>query len=257
MKAVVIGAGVGGLGAALALSRAGHEVTLVERDRTPLPHDPDEAFEWDRRGAPQVRHSHAMLARLRNLLRDRYPDVLEALYAAGVTDWPLTVNLPPTIDDASPQPGDDDLVMLACRRTTFEWVLRRTVLAAPHVSLLDGVAVGGLVGEDGDVRGVVTNTGTFDADLVVAANGRRGDVPAWLAGIGVECPETEEDTGIIYLSRFYRLRDGAETPDQIGPIGGDLGYLKYATFIGDNRTFSVTFAVPVDDAELRAKLLDA
>jgi len=33
--------------------------------------------------------------------------------------------------------------------------------------------------------------------------------------------------------------------------------LKYATFIGDNRTFSVTFAVPVDDAELRAKLLDA
>jgi 2-polyprenyl-6-methoxyphenol hydroxylase-like FAD-dependent oxidoreductase len=45
-------------------------------------------------------------------------------------------------------------------------------------------------------------------------------------------------------------------PDQIGPIGGDLGYLKYATFIGDNRTFSVTFAIPVDDAELRAKLLD-
>src|SRR5205085_3685649 len=98
--------------------------------------------------------------------------------------------------------------------------------------------------------------GTYAADLVAAANGRRGDVPAWLAGVGVDCPESEEDTGIIYLSRFYRLRDGAETPDQIGPIGGDLGYLKYATFIGDNRTFSVTFAVPVDDAELRAKLLD-
>jgi 2-polyprenyl-6-methoxyphenol hydroxylase-like FAD-dependent oxidoreductase len=235
-------------------------VTVLERDRTPLPHDPDEAFEWDRRGAPQVRHSHAMLARLRNLLRDRFPDVLEALYAAGVTDWPLTVNLPPTIDDPSPQPGDDDLVMLACRRTTFEWVLRTIVLAAPHVSLLDGVVVDGLAGDDGIVTGVhATVDGeskTFDADMVVAANGRRGDIPVWLAGVGVECPETVEDTGIIYLSRFYRLLEGADVPEQIGPIGGDLGYLKYATFIGDNRSFSVTFATPVDDGELRARLLD-
>jgi 2-polyprenyl-6-methoxyphenol hydroxylase-like FAD-dependent oxidoreductase len=256
VRVVVIGAGVGGLGAALALSRKGHEVTVLERDRTPLPHDPDEAFEWDRRGAPQVRHSHAMLAWLRNLLRDRYPDVLEALYAAGVTDWPLTANLPPTIDDPSPQPGDEDLVMLACRRTTFEWVLRRTVLAAPHVQLLDGIAVDGLVGGDGTVTAVRAGAEQYEADLVVAANGRRGDVPAWLHAVGALCPETEEDTGIIYLSRFYRLRDGATVPEQIGPIGGDLGYLKYATFIGDNRTFSVTFATPVDDGELRAKLLD-
>src|SRR5260221_12583209 len=95
MRVVVSGAGVGGLGGALALSRQGHDVTVLERDRTPLPHNPDEAFAWDRRGAPQVRHSHAMLARLRSLLRDRYPDVLEPLYAAGVTDWPLTTNLPP------------------------------------------------------------------------------------------------------------------------------------------------------------------
>src|SRR5436190_2351230 len=256
MRVVVIGAGVGGLGSALALSRQGHDVTVLERDRTPLPHDADEAFEWDRRGAPQVRHSHAMLARLRTILRDCYPDVLDDLYAAGVTDWPLTTKLPPTIDDPSPQPGDDDLVMLACRRTTFEWVLRRTVLAAPHVSLLDGVAVEGLLGARGEVRGVRTGNGTFDTDLVVAANGRRGDVPAWLAGVDVECPEVEEDTGIIYLSRFYRLHEGADVPEQFGPIGGDLGYLKYATFIGDNRTFSVTFAVPVDDNELRARLLD-
>src|SRR3954452_24567094 len=173
MKAVVIGAGVGGLGGAVALSRGGHGVTLVERDNTPLPHDPDEAFEWDRRGAPQVRHSHAMLARLRNLLRESYPDVLADLYAAGVTDWPLTTNLPPTIDDASPQPGDDDLVMLACRRTTFEWVLRSRVLAAPHVTLRDGVVVEGLIGAGGTVRGVHPSTGTIESDIVVAANGRR------------------------------------------------------------------------------------
>ena len=75
---VVVGAGVAGLGAALSLGRAGHHVTVLERDATPLPADPDAAFWWDRRGAPQVRHSHAFLARLRNLLRDRHPDVLQA-----------------------------------------------------------------------------------------------------------------------------------------------------------------------------------
>ena len=60
MKVTVIGGGVSGLGTALALARRGHEVTVVERDHTPMPTSADEAFDWDRRGAPQVRHSHAL-----------------------------------------------------------------------------------------------------------------------------------------------------------------------------------------------------
>ena len=40
MDVVVIGAGVGGLGSALAFSRRGHRVTIVERDATPMPADP-------------------------------------------------------------------------------------------------------------------------------------------------------------------------------------------------------------------------
>src|SRR5690606_37394953 len=68
--------------------------------------------------------------------------------------------------------------------------------------------------------------------------------------------EQEEDTGIIYTSRFFELHDGAEYPVQLGPIGGDLGYLKYGVFQGDNRTFSITFATATDDDELRRQLLD-
>ncbi|HEY5153343.1 MAG TPA: FAD-dependent oxidoreductase [Acidimicrobiales bacterium] len=267
-KIVVIGAGVAGLGSALALSRAGHRVTLIERDATPLPADPDAAFEWDRRGAPQVRHSHALLARLRNLLRDRYPDVLADLLAAGATELRFTETMPEEITDRDPRPGDEDLVALACRRTTFEWVLRRTVLAAEGVTLLDGVTVDGLATSDDRADGEVPRvTGvhvaradgqveTLPADVVVGAVGRRSGVPRWLAGIGVELPSTEEDTGIVYLSRFYRLRPEAEPPPATGPIGGDLGYLKYAVFQGDNRTFSVTFATATGDDALRSLLLD-
>jgi 2-polyprenyl-6-methoxyphenol hydroxylase-like FAD-dependent oxidoreductase len=268
-RVVVLGAGVGGLATALAFGRAGHDVVVLERDATPLPADPHAAFTWDRRGAPQVRHSHAFLARLRNLLRDRYPDVLADLLAAGATEIDFPTMLPANMADRARRPGDDDLVALACRRTTFEWVLRRTALACPTVRLIDGATASGLVGTPATadrparVTGVTTTgpeTGpgpsTVSADLVVAATGRGAPLPAWLDALGVVVEEIAADTGIIYLSRFYRLRDDATVPVQEGPIGGDLGYLKYAVFQGDNRIFSVTFAVHTDDGELRTALRD-
>ncbi|MDQ1521608.1 MAG: hypothetical protein QOI55_2681, partial [Actinomycetota bacterium] len=135
-----------GLGCALALARDGHRVTIVERDDTPMPANPDDAFaHWERRGAPQVRHSHAFLARLRLLLLERAPDVHAALMAAGAAELRFTDQLPPTLTDLSPYPGDDDLVAIACRRTTFEWVLRRAALAEDGVELRHGVSADGLV----------------------------------------------------------------------------------------------------------------
>src|SRR5437868_14004091 len=109
MRVVVVGGGIAGLGTALACAREGHEVTILERDDTPMPANAEEAFAWKRTGAPQVRHSHAFLARLRNLLRDRAPDVLDALLAAGATEVRFTDNLPPTLKDFTPHPGHDDL----------------------------------------------------------------------------------------------------------------------------------------------------
>jgi len=261
MRIAVVGGGVAGLGCALALARQGHEITVLERDDTPMPADPDQAYEWDRRGAPQVRHSHAFLARLRNTLRDDYPDVLAALFDAGATEMRFGQDLPPTITDFEPEPGDVDLGMIACRRTTFEWVVRRAALAEGLVSFRTGVAVDGFVTAapgSTHVTGVHLADGTeVAADLVVVAAGRRTAMPDWLAAIGAgELREEVEDTGIVYFSRFYRLRDGCERPPGSGLIGGDLGYLKYGVFVGDNRTFSVTLATPTDDDHLRKLLAD-
>lgn len=262
LRITVVGGGVSGLSSALALARQGHDVTVVERDDTPMPSSADEAFEWDRRGAPQVRHSHAFLARLRNLLRDRYPDVYATLLAEGATELRFGDDLPPTLVGFEPEPGDTDLVMLACRRTTFEWVLRRFALGEGRVSFHTGTGVAGLVAELRHglphVTGVRLEDGTvLESDLVVAAAGRRSTVPDWLAEIGSRAiPEEVEDTGIVYFSRWYRLRDGEDYPPRSGPIGGDLGYLKYGVFVGDNRTFSLTLATPVDDDELRKLLAD-
>jgi 2-polyprenyl-6-methoxyphenol hydroxylase-like FAD-dependent oxidoreductase len=260
MRVVVVGGGVSGLGSALALARGGHDVVVVERDDTPMPDSADAAFEWDRRGAPQVRHSHAFLARMHNLLRDQYPDVLQAVLDEGATEMRFGDDLPATITDFERQPGDADLVMLACRRTTFEWILRRAALAEGRVEVRTGVAVDGLVAADGPGRPHVTGVrladgSSVDADLVIVAAGRRSALPDWLAALGApEVTEQVDDTGIVYYSRFYRLRPGCVAPPRSGPIGGDLGYLKYGVFVGDNATFSITLATPVEDDELRKVL---
>lgn len=256
MKIVVIGAGVAGLTSALFLARDGHDVVLLERDATPLPANPDEAFTWNRRGAPQVRHPHAFLARLRNLLRDDLPDVRQALLDAGCLEVAWADFAPATLDDPSPLPGDEDLALLACRRTTFEWALRGAALRTDRVELRDGVKVTGLITAPSTspprVTGVRTLDGDIDADLVVDAGGRHSQIKTLLAEIGVDVPEITHDCGMVYLSRFYRLLEGAIEPDKQVFNGGTLGYLGYGIFRGDNRTFSLTLAIGTEDKELRA-----
>ena len=142
LHVVVVGAGIGGLGAALAFSRAGHRVTLVERDDTPMPADVEGAFDWRRTGAPQVRHPHAFLGLARTILRDRFPDVLDALTDAGVQHRrPCNACAGRPRSTPTCSTPTTTCSLLGCRRTTFEWVLRRCVLAEANVELRVGVGV--------------------------------------------------------------------------------------------------------------------
>ena len=105
-----------------------------------MPASADEAFEWDRRGAPQVRHSHAFLGRLVGMLRRDHPDVYAELLREGASEMRFGDDVPPLITNYEPQPDDAELVMLACRRTTFEWVLRRAAIAEGEK--LEGIIAG-------------------------------------------------------------------------------------------------------------------
>ncbi len=243
----------------MSLARSGHHVTVVERDATTatVPSHPSIAFsDWERQGAVQAFHSHAFLARLRNLLRDRAPDVLASLLDAGATEMAVADIMPATIVDRSPVAGDENLIMLACRRITFEWNLRRAVAANADVTWRSGVGVGALRTCSGAVPrivGVTLEDGTtIDADLVVDASGRRSPILRWLADAGAAAPKEEiHECGILYFSRFYAFREGAEPPPT-GAANGDLGYLKFGVFRGDNRTFSLTMASYTDDRPMRA-----
>jgi 2-polyprenyl-6-methoxyphenol hydroxylase-like FAD-dependent oxidoreductase len=258
LDVVVVGAGTGGLASALALARAGHRVTVVERDDTPMPADVEGAFEWDRRGAPQVRHPHVFLGLARTILRDRFPDVLSRLGDLGVVPPPMRPQEGMELDEATRAliEADDDLRMLPCRRTTFEWVVRRTVLAEPGVELLVGRGVDAVTlraGDDGPptVTGVRLDDGAvLGADLVVATTGRRGDVPAWLAEHGIDIPETVAETGVVYFSRFYR----SPRDEGFGFRGGFGAGLVAGVIGADAGTYSITAVVDKHDKELRAHL---
>jgi 2-polyprenyl-6-methoxyphenol hydroxylase-like FAD-dependent oxidoreductase len=259
---VVIGGSVAGLAAALALAGSGRRVTVLERDAAPLPATPLEAFQsWQRPGAPQTRHAHAFLSRLRNLLRDRAPELLAKLLAAGAEELRFAQMLPPALRGIPLLPEDEDLTLLACRRSTFEWCLRRHIAEAGLAELEDGVKVTGLLGTAGPaprvtgvrLRGPDGSQRTLAADLVIDASGRRSQLPAWLAALGApELASQSAPCGIFYSSRFYQLQGGVAPPAALGLIAADLGYLKYAIFPGDSRIFSLTLAASPDDAPLRA-----
>ena len=191
-EVVVVGGSVTGLACALACRRAGHRVTVLEADATPLPDTPSEAWwSWDRRGAPQSRHTHVLLARLRNLIRDNAPEMRQELLAIGAVEYSFREAATNLFTDPVFVPGDDDLVMLSCRRVTFEYVLRRHVEALGDVRFLTNARVNGLLADERapvHVTGVAADHGgtteTITADIVLDASGRRSSATEWLAAAG-------------------------------------------------------------------------
>lgn len=261
-EVVVVGGGIGGLATALALGRAGHDVTVVERDDLRPAPDVEAAFATERRGAPQARHTHGFLARLLRELDERYPDVRDELLAAGGSALPLTTPF------SDVRPGDDELRVLAARRTTVEWVLRRKVADEPTVTVRGGTGVRGLRAADPvpsadpaaptppTITGVVLDDGTeLGGDVVVVATGRRSTVPDWLAAVGVTVPETVHESGLVYMTRWYRRAGGVTLVEGVR-LADDHGFVKYLAIPGDGEHFSITLGVKADDAEMRALLAD-
>src|SRR6476660_2571687 len=77
-SAIVIGASMGGLLAARALADYYGEVTVVERDALPDVYEP-------RKGVPQGRHTHGLLARGREVLEQLFPGFTDEMVAQGAT----------------------------------------------------------------------------------------------------------------------------------------------------------------------------
>ena len=254
-----------GLCAALALAPTGRDVVVLERDAAPPSGDPDEIFEqWARRGAGQIRHSHAFLARFRAIIRADHPTLHAKLLHAGARELGLEGMLTDLHRRTyHPAPADGEFVVLTARRTTMALTIRRYVERLPNVRIASETFVRRLLLQD-DPEGLrVVGVSVEDADggrdiigdIVVDASGRNSPCVDQLREAGASVAEESEDAEILYFTRHYRLL-GAEPPRGTAPTTGDLGYLKFGLFPGEQGRFSITLCVHELEAELRKALVD-
>ena len=103
-----------------------------------------------------------------------------------------------------PEPGDEKLWVLLCRRATIETVLRRYVSRLNNIRIVNNVHIDGvLADQEGDhlvVRGVRVRRDCTDTvgeeirtDVVVDATGRSSRFPKWFEQLGMPIEEENDD----------------------------------------------------------------
>lgn len=199
-RVVVIGGSLTGLLTAAALSGAGREVVVVERDQLPT-------GAAARPGVPQGTQAHVFL--LRGL--QAAEELLPGLRAELLTEGALPINGGQLLwlsEDGWLPNREDGLEIVSATRPLLEHVVRRRALALPGVTSRQGVRVSTLRrGGDGWEVGLEDGT-TLAADLVVDASGRTSRLPVWLAELGVAVPDPDHvDARVGYATRVYAARD--------------------------------------------------
>jgi 2-polyprenyl-6-methoxyphenol hydroxylase-like FAD-dependent oxidoreductase len=218
--AVVIGASMGGLLAARALSETFARVVLIDRDVLPA-----EASE--RRGVPQSRQLHVLLARGRQELDDLFPGLSGELSGAGAPLIDLHDDVHWFNDGYLMQRAPSSLIAIGISRPRLEHAVRARVAALPRVELHASCEVTGLTttpdrsrvtGLRVRPRGSEGPDERIEADLVVDAGGRGSRTPVWLEELGYPRPAEENvRIDVHYLTRIYQAE-----PQFFGGLSGVL-----------------------------------
>jgi 2-polyprenyl-6-methoxyphenol hydroxylase-like FAD-dependent oxidoreductase len=236
-RAVVLGGSMAGLLAAQVLAETYAEVVIVERDELP-----DAAAH--RRGVPQSRHIHGLLAGGQQALEELFDGLTAELVDLGAPAGDMLEDVRAYFGGHQLRPGPSGLLALQASRPLLEARIRARVRSVPSVELMDRCDVAGLTStSDGrrvtGARVVRRRDGSAEqilsADLVVDATGRASRTPVWLEALGYPRPPVDRvQIGLGYVSRTYRLvpelLDGklgfliAATPDH--PRGGALAAME-------------------------------
>jgi 2-polyprenyl-6-methoxyphenol hydroxylase-like FAD-dependent oxidoreductase len=235
--AVVLGGSIAGLLAARVLADAYDHVTIVDRDELVPGSKP-------RRGGPQARHIHGLLARGQQVLEELFPGLTAELVEQGVPIGDALGDARLLLGGHRLARGDVGLAVLSASRPLLEDRIRARVRALPEVTFAPpSDAVGLRCSPDGrQVTGArllrradASAEELIDAELVIDATGRGSRAPAWLQALGLGQPEVDRvrvDVG--YVTRRYRLAHDClegdlacihgHTPDR--PRGGALARLE-------------------------------
>jgi 2-polyprenyl-6-methoxyphenol hydroxylase-like FAD-dependent oxidoreductase len=223
-RAVVLGGSIAGLLAARVLADRYEEVTVVDRDTLPV----DAA---ERRGVPQGRHAHALLARGQQVLEELFPGFTAELAARGAPIGDVLGDVRMHLSGHRLRQTHTGLIAVSVSRALLESGVRARVRALPGVVFIERCDAVGLTSTP-DARRITgarvlrradgSTEEILRADLVVDATGRGSRAPIWLEAHGYQRPPEERmpiDLG--YATCTYRL-----PPDA---LGGDLASLVAPT----------------------------
>jgi 2-polyprenyl-6-methoxyphenol hydroxylase-like FAD-dependent oxidoreductase len=208
--AIVIGAGMGGLSAAAAISGHFDAVTVLERDAFPDGVSP-------RSGAPQSRHLHVLLTGGLHALIALFPGFDRDLDEAGAVSIRMAREAREELPGFDPFPQRDlGWTLQTMSRPLLEWLVRRRVSQLNNVTLRERCRVLSLVpGSDASsVAGLRLRDGEgaeemLPADLVIDASGRGTLIQALLDSIGRPLPEeTEIGIDMTYTSTIFAIPEG-------------------------------------------------
>jgi 2-polyprenyl-6-methoxyphenol hydroxylase-like FAD-dependent oxidoreductase len=201
---------MGGLLAARALSWHFERVTILERDPLAESGEP-------RKGTPQARQTHGLLAGGLAALKQYFPGIEQELIQAGAQTGDLLGDSLWHIHGGHHARFESGLVGVTCSRTLLEAVVRRRVQAIANVTLRDRMSVSRLI-NDFVARRVTglevvdrhtQTTERLDADLIVDCTGRGSRMPAWLEDLGYERPAEERvDVDLTYATQIFRKQPG-------------------------------------------------
>jgi 2-polyprenyl-6-methoxyphenol hydroxylase-like FAD-dependent oxidoreductase len=198
--AVVIGGSMAGLLAARVLTNHFSAVTIIERDQlvdAPL----------SRRGVPQGRHTHGLLAGGKRVIDALFPGISAELIAAGALASDIVGDSRWFMEGGCHTRFRSGLEGLMMSRPMLESTVRSFVRKLPGVRFLDGCETGGLVMSPDKTRVVGLKIGdqVLAADLVVDTAGRGSHSPEWLESAGYPKPHEERvEVGIGYTTRAFR-----------------------------------------------------
>jgi 2-polyprenyl-6-methoxyphenol hydroxylase-like FAD-dependent oxidoreductase len=212
--AIVVGASMGGLLAARALTDHYASVTVIERDEFPAECEP-------RKGVPQGRHVHGLLAKGREILERLFPGLTDELIARGALTGDMLENVLWFNHGVYLDQAPAGLTGLLLSRPLLEDGVRRRLAQFPNVRLLERCDVAEPVfdGASRRVSGVRVLSGnnnasveTVEGDLVIDATGRGSRSPGWLRDWSCACPAEEQITiDLCYMTRQYRRK-----PEHLG-----------------------------------------
>jgi 2-polyprenyl-6-methoxyphenol hydroxylase-like FAD-dependent oxidoreductase len=210
-RAVVVGAGIGGLSMAGALAKYFERVEILERDRLT-------ASVGSRSGTPQDRHPHGLLAGGLQALGEIFPGFESDLTRAGAVSVRVAQDVQYERPDVGVLPHRDFGFSLLCAsRPLIELVLRRRAEAIANIALRPECRVTELVPTriDGALHGIRFDAGsgrseTLAADLVVDASGRGALTLALFDAFGWERPEvTEIGVDLSYATAVVSMPSNA------------------------------------------------